>query len=182
MVRAQGALTLWRGLTLTLWRDVPFSALYWWGYEAARNVLTDFRQKTLAAAWRSDQPVTRRRAHSRSQQDHATTLVDSFAGGAASGALASVVTTPFDVGKTRQQVYWHAGDGSGVSGGEIPKQGEKSMVRFLWQIGREEGAAGLFRGWIPRVMKVAPACAIMISSYELGKKMAQGVKKTEDHE
>ena len=47
------------------------------------------------------------------------------------------------------------------------------MPRFLYHILREEGVAGLFRGWAPRMLKVAPACAIMISSYEAGKKMAK---------
>jgi solute carrier family 25 protein 39/40 len=37
------------------------------------------------------------------------------------------------------------------------------------QIYRAEGWKGLTRGIIPRVIKVAPACAIMISSYEIGK-------------
>lgn len=32
-----------------------------------------------------------------------------------------------------------------------------------------DGASGFFRGVIPRAVKVAPACAIMISSYEMGK-------------
>jgi solute carrier family 25 protein 39/40 len=47
------------------------------------------------------------------------------------------------------------------------------MPRFLYHIWKEEGARGLFRGWAPRMLKVAPACAIMISSYEVGKKMAR---------
>ena len=48
MVGSQGVSSLWRGLTLTLWRDVPFSAMYWWGYEATRNVLTDQRGRREA--------------------------------------------------------------------------------------------------------------------------------------
>ena len=186
MVQSQGVLTLWRGLTLTLWRDVPFSALYWWGYEAVRNILTDTRQSSLGAALASAEAVSRRRAGSRSRQNHASTLVDSFVAGATSGAVASVVTTPFDVGKTRQQVYRHSGDsaraGAAEEAGQVLKSENRSMMHFLWQIGREEGLAGLFRGWIPRVMKVAPACAIMISSYEMGKKMAQGAKREGDEE
>ncbi len=32
-----------------------------------------------------------------------------------------------------------------------------------------EGFRGLFTGYVPRIVKVAPACAIMISTYEYGK-------------
>jgi solute carrier family 25 protein 39/40 len=46
------------------------------------------------------------------------------------------------------------------------------MPRFLWHIYCKEGMSGLFRGWAARCLKVAPACAIMISSYEVGKKLA----------
>lgn len=31
------------------------------------------------------------------------------------------------------------------------------------------GVNGLFTGLVPRIVKVAPACAIMISTYEYGK-------------
>jgi solute carrier family 25 protein 39/40 len=44
----------------------------------------------------------------------------------------------------------------------------------MWEIGkkivREEGFRGLAKGIVPRVAKVAPSCAIMISSYEFCKK------------
>merc|ERR1712230_158519 len=39
MTQSQGYTSLWRGLTLTMWRDVPFSAFYWWGYEASKNAI-----------------------------------------------------------------------------------------------------------------------------------------------
>ena len=179
MVRSQGSLTLWRGLNLTLWRDVPFSALYWWGYEAIRNSLTDLRNPVRKDADRSTGPVTRKRSDSRNRQNHTTTLVDSFVAGGLSGAAASIVTTPFDVGKTRQQVYKHAGDSKGSLASEGAARigpEDRSMPRFLLHIFKREGVAGMFKGWTPRVMKVAPACAIMISSYEIGKKFAKGVK------
>jgi solute carrier family 25 protein 39/40 len=68
---------------------------------------------------------------------------------------------------------------------------ERRMLQSIKQIFRTEGVRGLFRGkvllinvflhyifsdnrticlgCIPRVAKIAPSCAIMISSYELGK-------------
>merc|ERR1711964_764460 len=54
---------------------------------------------------------------------------------------------------------------------------ERSMPRFLWHIFREEGLAGLWRGWIPRTLKIAPSCAIMISCYEVGKRAFRSVNE-----
>lgn len=187
MARTQGFTSLWRGLTLTLWRDVPFSGFYWWGYEAIRNQLTDARELAKGRTLEAGQSMTSGRA-AQADQDHATTFVDSFIAGAGSGSVAAFITTPFDVGKTRQQVYHHAGDDapSVIAAKEAAKIGkhipeELSMPRFLHHIYKEEGMAGLFKGWAARCMKVAPACAIMISSYELGKKWAkaQNEKKAE---
>ena len=176
LVQAQGYTSLWRGLTLTMWRDVPFSGIYWWGYEATRHVLTDLR----------DPPglKTQQRFRSRDAENHTTTFADSFLAGAVSGGFSSIVTTPFDVGKTRQQVLQHSPnntEGSHASSSKSEKAAlrpeERSMPRFLYSIWREEGMAGLFRGWAARCLKVAPACAIMISSYEVGKKMARAMNE-----
>lgn len=177
MVQTQGYSSLWRGLTLTMWRDVPFSGLYWWGYEATRNLLTDARERSQGKVLDSNRSMTRRR--SQSQDNHTNTFMDSFVAGASSGAVAALVTTPFDVGKTRQQVFKHAGDEVAASSFRAAaKAGEKlpeelSMPRFLAHIFREEGVKGLFKGWAARCLKVAPACAIMISSYEVGKRWAR---------
>lgn len=169
MVAENGYRSLWRGLTLTMWRDVPFSAFYWWGYEWGRERLHDLRG--LSAVKASNSAV---RSSARDQQgDHTTVLIDSFISGAAAGAIASVVTTPFDVGKTRQQTV-KSSKGSALR----PEYG--SMPQLLTHIFKTEGMAGLFKGWVPRCMKVAPACAIMISSYELGKKMAGGMNERKD--
>ena len=133
-----------------------------------RNTLTNVRDPQANATGRP-------RANSQSNDNHTATFVDSFVAGAVSGAIASVVTTPFDVGKTRQQVLEHEPNSNVQSAARASKlrPEELSMPRFLFHIWKEEGAAGLFRGWAPRCLKVAPACAIMISSYEIGKKMAR---------
>ena len=160
MVRAEGYTSLWRGLTLTMWRDVPFSGIYWWGYEAVRNQLTALRESTQVKYGRP-------RSNS---GDHSNTFIESFIAGATSGAVASVVTTPFDVGKTRRQVLERS---NCEAGKPTLRPEELSMPKFLHTIWKEEGTAGLFKGWAARCLKVAPACAIMISSYEVGKRMAR---------
>ncbi len=162
MVGNEGYHSLWRGLTLTLWRDVPFSALYWWGYEHGRKQLSLARQQqwTLAGGYQNK------------DLSHSQLLTDSFLAGATSGALAAFVTTPFDVGKTRQQTVLHGPEARTAQQiKELPEN--RTMPRFLWHIYCNEGMSGLFKGWAARCLKVAPACAIMISSYEIGKKMAR---------
>ncbi|KAK5457254.1 Carrier protein, mitochondrial [Exophiala xenobiotica] len=187
MTQTQGYTSLWRGLTLTMWRDVPFSGIYWWGYEAMRNRLTDSREAASGHELDSQRSMTGGR-QSQAHESQMTTFVDSFLAGAGSGAIAAFVTTPFDVGKTRQQVYHHAGDDapSVIAAKEFTKQGkpipeELSMPRFIYHIFREEGMAGLFRGWAARCLKIAPACAIMISSYEVGKKWARKVNEQKEN-
>jgi solute carrier family 25 protein 39/40 len=188
MVGSQGYHSLWRGLHLTLWRDVPFSAIYWWGYESGRDIISDFRQNARGRVreridgMASDAYRVRRR--SRSRENTTITFVDSFTAGASSGAVAAFVTTPFDVGKTRQQVVKHSADSAVTAsiGQATLRPEELSMPRFLWHIFKEQGVSGLFKGWSARCLKVAPACAIMISSYEIGKKMASGIHHSEIEE
>jgi solute carrier family 25 protein 39/40 len=180
LVHAQGYTSLWRGLTLTLWRDVPFSGIYWWGYEVVRNRLTNMRLQhatnaTPISSCDIDHPS---RFHLRDHQNPTATFTDSFIAGGISGTFASIITTPFDVGKTRRQVTHHYNDTNtpnDIKGVLRPE--ERSMPRFLWHIWQEEGVAGLWRGWAARCLKVAPACAIMISSYEIGKRMARGMNE-----
>ncbi|CAG8980514.1 hypothetical protein HYALB_00002511 [Hymenoscyphus albidus] len=178
MVKSNGYTSLWRGFTLTLWRDVPFSGLYWWGYESIRGALTEMRERSRGRSVERGDPRARARSRTRSQsrENHRNTFTDSFLAGATSGAVASFVTMPFDVGKTRRQVFVDSAPvAAGVKKALAPE--ERPMPRFLLHIFREEGFAGLWRGWIPRTLKTAPACAIMISSYEVGKRAFRGVNE-----
>jgi solute carrier family 25 protein 39/40 len=144
-VKRDGSGVLWKGLVPTLWRDVPFSALYWTGYEGLRKRL-------------------RPRICPKSSPLRETGL--SFASGALSGAFAAIATTPFDVAKTRKQISV----GNSAKATSLLLEGSpRGMFPQLAEIWREEGPRGLFKGVGPRILKVAPACAIMIGSYEFGK-------------
>jgi len=44
------------------------------------------------------------------------------------------------------------------------------MLKTFRKIYSHHGISGLFTGLTPRLVKVAPACAIMISSFEYGKR------------
>jgi solute carrier family 25 protein 39/40 len=136
MVAAQGVHKLWTGLAPTLWRDVPFSAMYWYGYELSKRSLNRRYPGLMNDAWGA--------------------YWVSFLSGAASGMVAAIVTTPFDVAKTRNQIS--ASDAS------------MKLVDLMKTIVKEEGWRGLMSGWTARVAKVAPSCAIMISTYEIGKR------------
>ncbi|THV04884.1 mitochondrial carrier [Dendrothele bispora CBS 962.96] len=76
LVHEQGFRVLWRGLGATLWRDVPFSGIYWAGYENSKKA---FARKGHEGAWVA------------------------FISGAFSGTTAALLTSPTDVIKTRRQ-------------------------------------------------------------------------------
>lgn len=72
--------------------------------------------------------------------------------GGLSGWIAGAVTTPLDVVKTRTQLL----------------MGEKHpLIATLREIGTTQGAGGLFQGWGARAARAAPACAIVLSAYEM---------------
>ncbi|NWT73929.1 S2539 protein, partial [Prunella himalayana] len=143
-VAQDGWLSLWRGWGPTVLRDVPFSALYWFNYELVRTWLC--RQSWL---------------------DGATFMV-SFTSGAISGTVAAVLTLPFDVVKTQRQIELGDSEVHPVTASK-----PSSTWLLMQRIRAESGTRGLFAGFLPRVIKVAPACAIMISTYEFGKSFFQ---------
>lgn len=138
-VHSEGWRSLWRGWGPTLLRDVPFSAMYWYNYEKGKSWLCDYY---------SSNP----------------TFAITFTAGAVSGSIAAIVTLPFDVVKTRRQV--ELGELQAMN---LSTQVSSSTYNVMKRIVAENGLSGLFAGFMPRLIKVAPACAIMISTYEFGK-------------
>uniref|UniRef100_A0A8C5HY61 Mitochondrial glutathione transporter SLC25A39 n=1 Tax=Gouania willdenowi TaxID=441366 RepID=A0A8C5HY61_GOUWI len=144
-VAQDGVLSLWRGWGPTVLRDVPFSALYWFNYELVKAYLCE-----------------------QARTPHANFSI-SFTAGAVSGSIAAVLTLPFDVVKTRRQIQLGEMD----TLGGVSSRTRTSTWLIMKEIWADLGYRGLFAGFMPRVIKVAPACAVMISTYEFGKAFFQ---------
>jgi solute carrier family 25 protein 39/40 len=152
LVKNEGYRSFWKGLVPMLARDVPFSGLYWFLFEKIKAALKD---AGLALA------------------SHPAALLSAdvklaFVSGAAAGSLAAFVTTPFDVIKTRQQVE------AACSQPGCKPPGALTLVSDIL---RTEGPQRLFAGAVPRTLRVAPACAIMIGSYELTKHVLRNARE-----
>jgi len=80
-----------------------------------------------------------------------------LAASSCAGAAAAFVTTPFDVVKTRRQVQ--------------AARSQRSLWKDMVQLARSEGVGSLFTGSTPRVVRVAPACSIMLGTYEFTKQL-----------
>lgn len=130
LVQTNGFQSLWRGLGPTLWRDVPFSGFYWASYETWKRM---FLRHGYDGAWVA------------------------FISGAVSGTSAALITSPFDVLKTRRQALIMSSTNQNLS----------RTLPLLLQVVRTEGPSALFAGVVPRVAKIAPACGIMISCFEV---------------
>jgi len=119
-----GVAESFRGLQVTLIRDVPFSALYWYLFEQI------------------------------AVEPNSRTAIDAGMAGVISGMTASVMTHPIDVVKTRHQTV------------DVKSTPNSTMLGTMRQVIRE---GGLFAGMLPRLLKVGPACGIMIGTYEAAK-------------
>jgi len=86
-----------------------------------------------------------------------------FVAGAGAGILAASLTTPIDVVKTRRQMSIHA-----IADSHHYPPSSRAILEAIVQ---EEGFKGLFKGIVPRTVKVAPACALMVASYEFFKQI-----------
>ena len=138
-VRQEGILSLWRGLSPMLLRDVPFSMVYWLGFEQLKVMLLTRMEYSAMVP---------------------------FLAGSISGAVAAALTTPLDVVKTHMQV--ELGETMATTGRAV-SLGAGTMGQVMKKVIQQHGYRGLFAGFVPRCVKVAPACAIMITSYEMCK-------------
>ena len=155
-VRRGGVASLWRGLGPTLARDVPFSGLYWLGYERLKRWGAGGSSSSGGGGGGGGGGTN---GGGGGGGAGAPSPAVSFLSGLTAGSFAALITTPFDVIKTRRQVRPAAG--AAAAAASLPRVGTLAALRTL---AREEGLAGLWSGGAMRVARVGPACAIMITS------------------
>ncbi|MQM15882.1 hypothetical protein Taro_048832 [Colocasia esculenta] len=137
-LRDDGLKGFFRGTGATLCREVPFYVAGMGLYAEAKKAAQNLLQRDLEP-W------------------------ETIAVGALSGGLAAVVTTPFDVMKTRMMT--------------APQGLPTSMSMIAFSILRQEGPLGLFKGAVPRFFWIAPLGAMNFAGYELARK---AMDKSED--
>lgn len=142
-VRNGGLRSLWHGWGPSMLRDVPFSGIYFYLYESMKAfVLRRQESKTTIGA------------------------LESFVCGAVAGSIAGVVTLPFDVIKTHRQIQI----GQELFSSPAARASKSvATVALLKELYEKRGLRSWFTGIGPRLLKVAPACAVMISTYEAWK-------------
>ena len=119
---------LYKGSRACLMRDIPFSCIYFPLYSALKTSFCDDTKTTPPFYL--------------------------FFSGTVAGAIASGITTPADVIKTRIQ----ASD---------TLYTKNAISRCFKDIVRNEGATGLFKGIVPRILRSAPQFGITLFVYEM---------------
>lgn len=137
----RGVAGLYAGVMPTLYRDVPFSALYWYAFEEGKVLLRD---AGMTGVW-----------HDRDGRPEPSTGAV-FLSAAVGGAIAAVATHPFDTIKTRMQVDVTNGAG----------HARESSMRVI----REMGPSILYRGLGLRLMQIVPGTSAMMLTYSIVKR------------
>mmetsp|Transcript_8767 Transcript_8767/g.21475 ORF Transcript_8767/g.21475 Transcript_8767/m.21475 type:complete len:434 (+) Transcript_8767:138-1439(+) len=189
IIRNEGAISLFRGVRPTLMRDVPFSAIYWVCIENLRDFWKSRRRNispssnvstteqsiealingsvsgVIAAAFTTPLDVLKTRSQIEGQM-----------------MIGGKTTVERSVGVAPNAICDHGGAlsvhpkcspfaSSTVPAGDSGSTKTLSTMKIARNIIEEDGIAGLWRGNIARCMKVAPACGIMIATYEAGKRI-----------
>lgn len=188
LIRNEGPLSLFRGVWPTIMRDVPFSAIYWMCIEGMRDFWrTQHRRKPSSTVSTTEQTIEALISGSisgvvaaafttpldvlktRSQIGASTTPV---AAATSEGSISVASAAVCDRGGALAVHHRCAAMGSSiVSTNNTGTAKISSTVELANSIFQKEGILGFWRGNTARCMKVAPACGIMIATYETGKRL-----------
>jgi len=151
--RHEGVIAFYRSLPSTLIMECPFYAILVASNESLKLVLG------MEGASRSDSRAG---------------MAWHFASAGVSGIIASAITQPLDVVKTRlqtQEVHHHTIK-SDAPASDVRYRGLLSTSKSIFL---EEGPRGFFRGAVPRMVFAAPSAALCWGTYEAVKIMLSNI-------
>ena len=160
-VRETGIRGLFRGLSATVCRDVPFAFFFFGGYEACTYLLLHTKSRVVCASSPAAVDSTTSTITTTAAAVAATSKLNAFgiylAGGSA-GAVAWGIAFPVDCVKSYMQTYQH------------PTCAHRAVtfrqaVRYIHQ--EKGGVRGFYRGWSAAVLRAFPANAGLFLGYEI---------------
>jgi solute carrier family 25 2-oxodicarboxylate transporter 21 len=135
--RTEGPLAFLRGIEAACWRNGSWNGAYFGCIQSLRSA--------LPVAEGSDTMWAR------------SEVLRNFVAGTIGGMIATTVNTPFDVVKTRIQSH-------------VPSSGTSSVYRWAWpglvHIVRSEGVRGLYRGFLPKVLRLGPGGGVLLVVFD----------------
>jgi solute carrier family 25 (mitochondrial 2-oxodicarboxylate transporter), member 21 len=140
VVAEEGMFGFFKGMESTLWRHGIWSAVYF----GCIGVISDFI-KSSASASPSDGVSS-----GGNQQQQQLSTNQKFAAGLVGGTLATLCNTPFDVVKTRIQNNVYVG----------------WTLPGCFHVAKREGVRALWKGFVPKVMRLGPGGGIMLVIFE----------------
>ncbi|KAF8761334.1 mitochondrial carrier family [Rhizoctonia solani] len=148
ILRQHGPLGLYAGMESTFWRRRLF--WHWIVSETTDRILTEYGIGDPNELNRTIHTLRSRLPKAETPQ---AALLNNFVSGAAGGFVGTALNTPFDVVKSRIQ-------GAHPVPGVVPKYNwtYPSLALIL----REEGAAALYKGFVPKVLRLAPGGGVLL--------------------
>jgi solute carrier family 25, member 39/40 len=162
IIHNHGLKGLYSGWASTVLRDIPFSMIYWLSFETFRPMLLQSFNTNNIPDYNSPQSYS---------------VSINFLAASVSGLIAAVITHPFDVLKTQQQLSMtivhdkilHEPVDKCYCMKPVSVSYNVSLYHKMRVIVSETGFKGLYRGLLMRLFTVIPSGAIMISVYEVVK-------------
>jgi hypothetical protein len=143
VLKRMGPVGMYRGMTATLLRDVPFCLLFFPLYSNVKELQMKAYQPTNQAGLLDSHDIIKK------EPFHVGLVA-----GIVSGGVSATLVTPADMLKTRIQQKMN---------------GDQRFFEYATQVARKEGMAALFKGWQARVMVIAPLYGIVSLAFEVQK-------------
>ena len=153
IIRSRGVRFLYTGWSACLSREVLFGCIFFPSRHLIQLKAEGYRgERNRGEGYRGER---NRGEGYRGQRNKGATKLERYWAGLLSGVLASLLTTPFDVMKTRMQSI-------------NIKEGTRVSLGYMFShIVREEGTQALWRGLVPRLISIPSHLSFFYLCFEI---------------